>query len=137
MKHIDKNQLHGSGASMMTTGLKTTARNRHGEPIQRKTLCLPSEIHYLMSEICFREEITLKKMVINAITEVLFCGITECGKYNFSEAKHPTIDFPRDIAKGIRTMAHEKRIPERTLITESVNQYIRSYKEKYPDLKIT
>lgn len=136
MRHIDKDQLHGSGASMMTSGLKTTARNRHGEPVKRKTLCLPKDIHYLMSEICFREEITLKRLVVNAITEVLSCGIAECGNYNFSQTKHPAIDFPYGIAKGIRTMAHEKRIPERTLITESVNQYIRHYKDKYPDLNI-
>ena len=135
MKHIDKKDLHGGAGLMLRTGIKANDVNRSREQVKRKTLSLPIDVYNLASEISFREEKTLKMFVINALTELLHCGITEYHKYDFSSTAHPSVFLPYDIAKQLRQLAHDNKKTERLVITEALVQHIqKQYINKYPDI---
>lgn len=133
MKHIDN--LHGGGKSMLSSGLKTSATNRHGTPVRRKTLSVPRYLHRVVAEIAFREELTIRKMYEYSLTELLNCECAEYGNYDFTDTIRTTIHLSSDLVKRWRQEAHNSQTPERTLITEAVVKYIRKYYlQKHADI---
>lgn len=135
MKRIDKDCLHGGAGRMLAEGLKTTVTNRAGTPVIRKTLCLPVNVHAIASEVAFRSEITLKKLLVNALTEMLNGDLTECRSYDYAICVHPSVLLPRDVYQQVRNKAHYGKTAERTLITESLVRYLKNhYQGRYSDI---
>lgn len=127
MKRIDKDCLHGGAGKMLAEGLKTTEINKAGTPVKRMTLSLPRHVHAIACEVAFRNEYTLKKLVMSSLTEMLNDSITKCGSYDFGHPAQPSILLPRDIYKQMRQVAHDLKIPQRVIITEALVRYIRNH----------
>lgn len=118
-----------------TTPSDKNTTNRKGEPITRKTLCIPHATHVIVQEIAFREEITVKTFYSDAIAELLNDGVTDMGEHDFTNSDHPTVFLSKDLVKDFRQFGHDHKIPERTLIAEATVRHIRRhYVSKYPDI---
>lgn len=127
MRHIDKDCLHGGAGKMLAEGLKTTDTDKDGTPVMRKTLCLPANVHAIATEVAFRKEVSLKQLIVYALTEMQNDGNKDCGIFDFHDSAHPTALLPRDVYMQARKTAHDRRIPERTYITEALTRYIRNH----------
>ena len=112
---------------MLAEGLKTTEINKAGTPVKRMTLSLPRHVHAIACEVAFRNEYTLKKLVMYSLTEMLNNSITECGSYDFGQPAQPSILLPREVYKQMRQVAHDLKIPQRVIITEALVRYIRNH----------
>ena len=135
MKRIDKDCLHGGAGRMLAEGLKTTETNKAGTPVKRMTLSLPRRVHAIACEVAFRNEYTLKKLVMHSLTEMLNDSITGCGSYDFGHPAQPSILLPREIFKQMRQVAHDLKIPQRLFITEALVRYIRDhYRDSNQDI---
>ena len=135
MIHVDNEYLHGDPNDLYTDGLKTDEVDTKHIPVVRKTLCLPQTVHAISSEVAFRNETTLKQLLIDSLTEMLKDDNAECRKYDFSSCAHPTVILRKDIYKKVREQAHREKIPERTFMTEALVRRIRRYyQSRYPDI---
>lgn len=133
MKRIEN--LHGGAMNMMTSGITLSKNGRNGEVLKRKTVCLASNVHAVADNVSFREEITLKKLLCNALDEYVRGDGYKCGKYDYSSTVRPTVLLPRELNSRVRLISHDFKIPERDIFCEALSRYIRKYYlTKYPDI---
>jgi hypothetical protein len=130
MKRIDRKHLHDDPKDVFVNGLQTVSLDKNGNPVVRKTLSLPRKVHAATNAIAYKTDTTLKKVIVNALTEMLNDNYAEFGKYDFSDTANPSVILPQEIYQQIRKIAHDKRFAKRTVITEALVRYI---KNRYMD----
>lgn len=133
MKHIDN--LHAGASGMLSSGMSTSSVNRNGETVKRKTVCLARNIHAIASEVAFREEMTLRQLLSNSLEEFIHAKNHQCRPFDYSNAPRPTVFLPRDVVSSVRVLAHDQKINERDIFSESLCRYVNKYfSEKYSDI---
>lgn len=136
-------KLKGKAGSMFSEGAKGLATDNIHE-----CLVLPKILHRIASEIAFREETTIKKLVVSAAeneakrlepysvpnNEKKVEALTIA--FGTSEKViHTSVFLPAEMIKTIRTIAHYSGIPKNMILANGLAELIvKEYGQKYPDV---
>lgn len=130
-------------------GLRRAAGNKE---TARVVFAVPAELHKVISEIVFRERITLKQYVIDAVEDLRaimtkaekrgknrYEAVCVVGyKYELDNLVHPSLLLPIDLAELLREAAHYAKdygvASYRQMLVDILYIHLDKYREKYSDI---
>lgn len=130
-------------------GVRRAALNKE---TARVVFAVPTALHKVISEIVFRERITLKQYVVDAAEELRmvmtkaekrgndrYGAVCVVGyKYELNNLVHPSLLLPKDLAELLREAAHYGRAygvtSYRQMLIDILYKHLDRYREKYEDI---
>lgn len=134
--------IKGASSSIFAKGVK---KSLHEDEVH-KSIILPHDLHGVVSEIAFHEEIKMKDIIVSALEAELNRWeqasmandnkiIKEKEQISAIPSIHTSVIVPKQLSARLRKVAHYSKIHEKELIAYGVMNYIEDrYQEEFPDL---